>query len=64
MSKPGESLVPTLKMASTWKSEEAYVRVEKCRVMLVLHGFLSAAENQRVKSRIQEWAARQPRAKK
>lgn len=38
-----------------WPSEPAVRRLENCRKMLNLHEFLSDAENERVRKRIQKW---------
>jgi len=47
-----------------WKSDYAVDRVDACRVMLAAHGFLSEAENERVKKRIDKWAVKDPNVKK
>lgn len=46
--KPAESV-------EVWKKSSALDRVQMCRVMLHLHGFLSGAENDRVQQRIKKW---------
>ena len=38
-----------------WKREAALDRIEGCRVMLNLHGFVSDAENEKIKQRIRKW---------
>jgi len=35
-----------------WKSETFMLRIDKCRAMLSLHGYLTEAENNKVRSRI------------
>lgn len=35
-----------------WKACDFFRRLQDCRVMLVLHGCLSSAENEKVKRRI------------
>lgn len=49
--KPQESFI-------AWPEQAAVVRVDGCRTVLYVHGFLSAAENERVARRIDKWAAR------
>ena len=39
------------KKLPAWKSETTAERIHKCRMMLHLHGFLTDAENERVKRR-------------
>lgn len=45
---------PSDKLKS-WNKSDAYDRIESCRVMLHLHGFISEAENKSVKDRIYKW---------
>ena len=41
-----------------WKSQLAAKRVDQCRAMLHIHGFLSDSEDARVNARIEKWAAK------
>ncbi len=41
-----------------WPKTNAAARVDACRTMLALHGFLSDTENERVAKRIDKWAAK------
>lgn len=41
-----------------WEEMIAAERVDQCRMMLHIHGFLSEAENERVNARIEKWAAK------
>jgi len=43
--------------ASTWRGKSAFERVEDCRFMLRVHGFLTDAESDRVTKRIDKWLA-------
>ena len=38
-----------------WPSELVTRRLENCRKMLAIHGFLSASESEKVEKRIQRW---------
>jgi hypothetical protein len=38
-----------------WKAEAAIDRVEGCRILLHIHGFLTDAENQKVAKRVAKW---------
>ena len=49
-------LTATEKMPA-WGSETVAQRLDHCRAMLNIHGFLSEAENDRVSARIERWAA-------
>ncbi|MCK9569381.1 hypothetical protein M0R72_10625 [Candidatus Pacearchaeota archaeon] len=42
-----------------WKAEAAIDRVEGCRILLHIHGFLSDSENYKVKKRIEKWHEKQ-----
>ena len=53
--KPGSNLDPR-KEAPKWDEHENLLdRIHACRVMLVCHGFLSQAESDRVRNRIDKW---------
>lgn len=39
-----------------WDAEIAAERVDQCRSMLYMHGFLTDSENDRVNERIEKWA--------
>lgn len=43
--------------ARVWRSKSAFERVEDCRFMLRVHGFLSDSESDRVTKRIDKWLA-------
>lgn len=43
---------------SAWVKSDALTRIEMCRVMLGLHGFLTRAEEQKVEKRIKAWIER------
>lgn len=40
-----------------WEPTIAAERVDMCRALLHIHGFLSDAEDRRVNARIEKWAA-------
>lgn len=42
-----------------WRSTSAADRVDQCRSMLHIHGFMTEAENDRVNARIEKWAAKE-----
>lgn len=44
-------------LATVWNAESIYDRVEECRFMLKVHGFLSEGESDRVIKRIDKWLA-------
>lgn len=46
--KPDENIGP-------WKASQAFIRIDACRVMLSIHGFLTEAEERKVKQRIDRW---------
>jgi hypothetical protein len=41
-----------------WKATTCAQRVDECRAMLYLHGFLTDSESERVNARIEKWAAK------
>ena len=41
-----------------WEETICAERVDECRMMLHIHGFLSESENDRVNARIEKWAAK------
>jgi len=41
-----------------WPAEIAAERVDQCRAMLHIHGFLTESESNRVNARIEKWAAK------
>lgn len=41
-----------------WEEQIAAERVDQCRMMLHVHGFLSDSEDARVNKRIEKWAAK------
>ena len=45
-----------------WKSGTALELIEACRVMLSLHGFVSDAENEKIKQRIRKWITKNEKA--
>ena len=51
-----ETLDPK-KAAKPWNHETIYERVDDCRFMLKVHGFLSESESDRVIKRIDKWLA-------
>ncbi len=46
---------PTDKLRS-WKSESAYDRMQCCRSVLWVHGFLTDVENRKIQNRLKKWA--------
>jgi len=42
-------------LLKSWRSESAVDRVEGCRVLLHVHGFLTDGENEKVAKRIARW---------
>lgn len=54
MSKPGINLQPTV-LAPAWKRELWAERVSSARALLVIHGFLTEAEGEKVRDRIEKW---------
>lgn len=51
-----ETLKP-MEPAAPWNDKNLYERVDQCRFMLRVHGFLSDAESDRVTKRIDKWLA-------
>lgn len=60
MTQPAKSEGATKKMRTcpTWHEEAMYRRLERCRLMLHLHGLLSEAENATVRRRISKFIER------
>lgn len=51
-----ETLKPNEK-PRVWREKSVFERVEDCRFMLRVHGFLSEAESDKVTKRIDKWLA-------
>lgn len=51
-----ETLKPT-DSAQYWSANPVHERIEDCRFMLRVHGFLSDAESDRISKRIEKWLA-------
>lgn len=39
----------------TWEQPTVYERVDACRAMLFLHGFMTPAQNEAVKKKMWKW---------
>lgn len=53
-----------LKPVKDWTGHTLYQRLQECRLMLYLHGFLTLTENVRVSTRLRKYDARETQAAK